>query len=528
MEPGDPTSILTARLTAAQLEAVEAPDPRLAVYAGAGAGKTRVLTLRAARLVEQGADPDHVLVVTFSRKAAQELRSRLWRLGIRDVRAGTFHRTALDLIEIRRAELGTASPRLLTNRRGALQRIGEHVTGTLPRSAAGTLDTELSWAKANLLGPDDYVEAVRRTQRPVRLPVQMIGEIFAAYELHKRRQGMVDFDDLILEATDALDDPTFAAAVHWRTRHLLVDEFQDVNAAQFEFLTRLLGPDATFFCVGDPNQSIYGFNGSDPTLLRQLESRLVGTRVVSLAANHRSTPEIVLSAQAVLPKPDVRPLEATQQSGPVPRIYELEHDDAEARFIARSVWETRGPGGRWGSIAILARTNAQLDAVATSLEKAGIPATKLAPDTAQASDVTDKPAARLPIDEQQIDAVALSTFHRAKGLEWQSVFVIGASEGYVPHVGATTPEALDEERRLLYVALTRAERNLTVSWAARGRTAEHRETPLRKRSSFLDQFEMALGEFIEPSYVALQEKGARRAGQIRRQLAERLGRPFTD
>ena len=529
MTMGDQNRSLLARLTPSQREAVLADDPRLAVYAGAGAGKTRVLTLRPARLVEEGADPSHVLVVTFSRKASQELRNRLWRLGVQDVRAGTFHRTALDIMEIRRAEIGQGPPRLLSDRRGALERIGDALPSARTTGAGAALDTEVTWAKANLLSPAEYIEAARVTRRRTRLAPEIIGEVYENYELHKSRQGMVDFDDLIIEATTALADPTFAAAVHWRTRHVLVDEFQDVNAAQFEFVRRLLGSSATFFCVGDPNQSIYGFNGSDPNLLRQLEMHLPGTRVISLNANHRSTPEIVLSAQCVLPPADVRPLEATQQSGPAPVLFAATDDEDEARFVAQKAWATRGPGGHWRSIAVLARTNAQLAAVETALKAAGIPNVRLAPDLARASDVTANQTPRPGTESQnESDAVILGTFHRAKGLEWPTVFVIGTSDGYVPHVGASSPEATDEERRLLYVAMTRAERHLFVSWAARPISEEDRRAPSRRRSPFLEPFERHLATLDTHQPALITEKGARRASQLRRQLAERLGRPLED
>jgi DNA helicase-2/ATP-dependent DNA helicase PcrA len=529
MTSGDQNSSLLARLTPSQREAVLADDPRLAVYAGAGAGKTRVLTLRAARLVEEGADPSHVLVVTFSRKASQELRNRLWRLGVQDVRAGTFHRTALDLMEIRRAELGQGPPRLLADRRGALERVGDALPNLRTSGAGGALDTEVTWAKANLLGPEDYVEAARVTRRRTRLAPEVIGEVYQNYELHKSRQGMVDFDDLIIEATDALADPTFAQAVNWRTRHVLIDEFQDVNAAQFEFVRRLLGPSATFFCVGDPNQSIYGFNGSDPNLLRQLEVHLPGTRLISLNANHRSTPEIVLSAQCVLPPADVRPLEATQRSGAAPLLYAAADDEDEAQFVARTAWSTRGPGGHWRSIAVLARTNAQLGAIETALKASGIPSVRLAPDLARASDVTPHRTARPGTAVQrEEDAVVLGTFHRAKGLEWPTVFVIGVSDGFVPHVGATSAAATDEERRLLYVAMTRAERTLVVSWASRSTSEENRRAPTRRRSPFLEPFERHLATLDTQQPALIAEKGARRASKLRRQLAERLGQPLED
>jgi DNA helicase II / ATP-dependent DNA helicase PcrA len=525
MENGASQGISLERLTEAQRQAVLAEDPRLAVYAGAGAGKTRVLTLRAARLVAEGADPTQVLVVTFSRKAAQELRQRLWRLGVEDVRAGTFHRQALELLEFRRAELGLSPPRVLADRRGALERVAASIEGVRAEGAGASLDTEVAWAKANLISPADYVEVAKATKRRPRLTPAQVAQVYATYESHKARQSMFDFDDLIAEATEALADPKFAAAVHWRTRHLLVDEFQDVNAAQFELLVRLLGEETTFFCVGDPNQSIYGFNGSDPNLLRRLEVLLPGTTVLSLDANHRSTPQIVGAAQCVLPPADVRPLATTQQPGPVPVLYAAADDDDEARFVAEGARAARGPGGRWRSIAVLARTNAQLDGIQATLEEAGIPSSRLGGDLGRATDVVRRPSGRPGSDAAPAeDAVVLGTFHRAKGLEWPTVFVIGASEGFVPHAGATTAEALDEERRLLYVAMTRAERSLSVSWAERQSDRGDRRAPTRRRSAFLDPFERHLAELELESPRVVRDAGLRRVSELRRQLEGRRAR----
>ena len=284
-----------ARLTPAQREAVFATEPRLAVFAGAGAGKTRVLTLRAARLVDDSVDPATLLVVTFSRKAAQELRRRLWSLGVEGVRAGTFHRTALELLEISRAERGQSPPTLISDRRSALERVAASVSTVATGSHVGIqLDTELTWAKSIGLSPVDYADAARAAQRRTRLNPDVIALLWEKYEANKQRQSMFDFDDLISEATAALRDPTFAAAIHWRSRHVLVDEFQDVNPAQFELVEHLVSPTTTLFCVGDPNQSIYGFNGAQPSLLRDLHHSMPGTRLILLDANHRSTPELSL------------------------------------------------------------------------------------------------------------------------------------------------------------------------------------------------------------------------------------------
>jgi DNA helicase II / ATP-dependent DNA helicase PcrA len=514
---------LLARLTPSQRESVIAPEPRLAVLAGAGAGKTRVLTLRVARMVDDGIDPRTVLVVTFSRKAAQELRDRLWRLGVEGVRAGTFHRTALDLLETRRAQDGAGPPKLLTDRRRALRRLLEETTG-IPTSAAAGIDTEISWAKGRGVGPDDYEHAVMAQRRRPSLAPHHVAAVFGRYEQGRRRAGMLDFDDLIIEATAALDDDRFAAAIHWRTRHLLVDEFQDVSPLQFELVGRLTTAESTLFLVGDPNQSIYGFNGADPKLLANIEDLYPSLRVISLGDNHRSTPEIVRAAAAVLPPRDQRPTVASQAPGRPPMVVELADDPAEAAFVARRILELHAPGGRWRSFAVLARTNAQLGIIGTALEQLGIPTTTLAPDLAAASDLDPKPQGRPGGTGPPIDAVALGTFHRSKGLEWPFVFVIGCSDGFVPHAAASTGEQADEERRLLYVALTRAEQELTVTWAARRDGEERASSPPRRRSPFLAPMCRELDQMEHAVRPTSRASGAQRAAALRATVIEAMER----
>jgi DNA helicase-2/ATP-dependent DNA helicase PcrA len=512
-----------ARLTTAQHEAVFAQDQRLCVYAGAGAGKTRVLTLRAARLVEEGANPAQLLVVTFSRKAAQELRRRLWRLGVEGVAAGTFHATALELLEVRRAELGLGPLKLINDRRRALERVAATVPGAEGRGSAAQLDTELTWAKANDVAPAAYTDRAIAARRRGRLRPEVVGAVFERYEQAKRRQGLTDFDDLISEASAALTDPSFAAAIHWRSRHVFVDEFQDVNPSQFKLVKRLVSPESSLFCVGDPNQSIYGFNGADPELLRHLPELLEGTRVIHLDANHRSSPEIVAAANAVLPSVDRRSLGTTQQAGPLPVIMSHPDDRAEAAWVARRVRELRGPGGRWRSIAILARTNAQLDRFADALAERSIPFERLAPDRSAGGDPRSGAAGpRLEPASRPEDAVALSTFHRAKGLEWPTVFVVGVSDGLVPHSASTDQRSRDEERRLLYVALTRAERQLVVTWSARGGADEPERAPSRVRSPFLDDLERHLDERAAAEQPSPGSRATSRVASIRAQLERRL------
>jgi len=485
-------------LTPAQREAVTADDPVICLLAGAGTGKTRVLTLRVARRAHEGsARPERVLVCTFSRKAAQELRHRLWALDVGDVRAGTFHRTALQLLRQHHADRGGTAPQILPDRRAVLASVLATEPGGGRRSPVGQVDTEIGWAKARLIGPEEYEEEARRYGRRPVGGAGAMADRYARYEEARRRRRVLDLDDLLWRAADLLaDDPTFAAAVRWRNRHLLVDEMQDVNAAQFRLLRLLAGDDPDLFVVGDPNQSVYGWNGADPTLLDRLPDAFPGARVLRLDQNHRCSPQVVAVAAAALGiagstsdaagagpdgADDAAGPTSTRADGPVPRVVGLDTDAGEAGWVARQAWLAHRPGRRWDQIAVLARTNGQLQMLAEALRAARVPARLAEPAAGPASDLRtrwaadgralvqpvgdDPEAATDDGDDELRDAVVLTTFHRAKGLQWPAVFVAGLSEGLVPIASARTPAARDEERRLLYVALTRAEAELTCSWA---------------------------------------------------------------
>jgi DNA helicase II / ATP-dependent DNA helicase PcrA len=519
------------RLTVTQREAIESDQPLLCVVAGAGAGKTRVLTLRVARRVRDGSiEPDRTLVTTFSRKAADELRTRLYSLGVSGVKAGTFHRTALGLLREHRELRGRPLPQLLPDRRRLL---AEVTTGDARRTRA--LDGEIGWAKARLVSPEQYEAEARRHRRRSGLSAEQVADAFTRYEAERTRRRLLDFDDLIVSCADALaGDSEFADSIRWRTRHLFVDEMQDVNPAQFRLLTAMLADEPDLFVVGDPNQSVYGFNGADPTLLNRLPEILHGTAVIRLDENHRCTPQVVAVATAVLndgvtsgTAAEVALPRTTRVDGPVPKIVSHASEDDEAMWVASQVKMSRTPGRQWSSIAVLTRTNAQLATVQAALDKARVPNLIAGADLGPASDLRGDGERRRfdgDADERRRDdpgdrdRVVLTTFHRAKGLQWPTVIVLGLGAGLMPIASAQTPAAVEEERRLLYVALTRSEEELWCSWfddAASGSRAA-----ARGPSPWLEAIQRTITELEKDAAPTAATEVSRRVAELRRRLAE--------
>jgi DNA helicase II / ATP-dependent DNA helicase PcrA len=520
------------RLTVMQREAIESDKPLLCVVAGAGAGKTRVLTLRVARRVREGSiEPDRTLVTTFSRKAADELRTRLYSLGVSGVKAGTFHRTALGLLREHRELRGRPLPQLLPDRRRLL---AEVTNGDARRTRA--LDGEIGWAKARLVSPEQYEAEAGGHQRHSGLSAEQVADAFTRYETERSRRRLLDFDDLIVSCADALaGDTEFADSIRWRTRHLFVDEMQDVNPAQFRLLTAMLGDEPDLFVVGDPNQSVYGFNGADPTLLDRLPDILRGTAVIRLDENHRCTPQVVAVATAVLrdggafgTAGEVVLPRTTRVDGPVPKIVSHATNEDEAVWVADRAKMSRTPGRPWSSIAVLTRTNAQLAVVQVALDKARVPNLIAGADLGPASDLrgdgerrgadSDGEELRRNENPSDRDRVVLTTFHRAKGLQWPTVIVLGLGAGLMPIASAQTPAAIDEERRLLYVALTRSEEELWCSWydgtgGPGGRAA-------RGPSPWLAAMERTITELEKEAAPTAAEEVSRRVAELRRALAE--------
>jgi DNA helicase II / ATP-dependent DNA helicase PcrA len=406
-------------LNEAQERAVLSPHAPLCILAGAGSGKTRVLTRRIAHRIATGsAAPQHTLAITFTRKAAGELTKRLGALGVRDrVATGTFHSVAFNQLRQYWAENGISAPTLTQSKLRILMPLVAsrgHFAGSHAVVQPGDLASEIEWAKARLITPATYAEAVTLLGRKPPLGVEAMAELYRRYEADKRKRGIVDFDDLLVMTAQAMEaDKEFAARQRWRFRHLFVDEFQDVNPAQARLLDGWLGlldspmvlnhadqradqradqsgeqDSSTDFVsvtaidaqvdlcvVGDPNQSIYGWNGADPRFLGAFRRRFPNGGTVRLEDNYRSTPQILTVADAVLGlgARESRALRPNRNDGATPIITAYPSDLEEARGIARQAREHHNARVPWKHIAVLTRTNAQLALFEEAFRAAGIP-----------------------------------------------------------------------------------------------------------------------------------------------------------
>lgn len=481
-----------AGLTLEQREAVTSTARRMLVRATAGSGKTHVLTLRIQRRIATGdLDADHVLAMTFTRKAGDQLRTRLRQGHIRDVRAGTFHRAALTLLNGFRADHGLAPVVIEPNRRRLVSALAAQLRDAKgPRLEEWQLprvELEIGWALSQGLTGATYAKRAQRLRRAGPLPPAVFADVLDRYVGLCRARGVLDFDLLLADAAQLLrDEPAVLAGFRHRNRALFVDEAQDINPLQFGLLRQMAGDDPDLFLVGDPNQSIYGFNGASAHFLTEVTTTWPDTVVLDLTRNHRSTARIVAVAGALLEK-GVAGISPAREGGAIPLVRAFETDAEEAERVVQWLRSQRQPGSPWRSMAVLARTNAQLEPLAVALEAAEVPFERLGADHSPASDLEAE--GRTRHSDVPYDGVALATIHRAKGLEWQHVAVVGFAEGLLPHYNATTAAELAEEQRLAYVALSRAETTLLITWS---RGSDDRRRPPRIPSRFLAPIEQVI------------------------------------
>lgn len=364
---------MIADLDPDQRAAVTAPSRLVAVVAGAGSGKTRVLTRRVAHRIATGdADARHTLVLTFTREAAGELRRRLRALGLREhVEAGTFHSVMLGVLRQRWADTDRR-PRAVVDDRRRLVR--DALGGNAPRGAVESAVGEIEWAGARGITSTHYSALGRRAGRRPHGGLDRAAEAIEAYTTLKRRRGIIDFDDVLSLTLDECGrDPEFGDVLRWRFRHLLVDEAQDLNPVQHRLVDVLRDGRDDLFLVGDPDQAIYGFNGADPTVLTEVESTFPGIEIVRLPVNHRCTPQIVDAGVHVLRCSGDEPLlRSARADGPVVTVSTADDEHDEAALVATTIARRDPELVRSGQVAVLARTNAQLTAFDHALADAGV------------------------------------------------------------------------------------------------------------------------------------------------------------
>jgi len=514
-------------LNAEQRAAAEATRGPVCILAGAGTGKTTTITHRIAWQVASGAvEPSAVVAVTFTDKAAGELRARLAALGVEGVRASTFHSAALALLRRFRGDPG----RILATKALVLRRIGNSLPAPYRFRPAGDLATEIEWAKNRRLEPGTYLAGLGDHEPP--LPPDLALRVFREYERRKAEAGAIDFEDLLGGAIRMLEEDASAlAAVRARWHAFTVDEYQDVNLLQQTLLDLWLGPRDDVCVVGDDYQSIYGFTGASAQWLLALPRRFPHAHVVRLEQNYRSTPQLLELANRLVPRlgGSEKTLRATVAPGPAPELRRCLDPDEQARAVAERVRALAADGVAFEEQAVLVRTNARAADFEEAFHDAGIPfqgASLLARDAARqllkalrGGGSTDVAAtvralagaqgllasvpeklgereqtrqadlARLVRLAEQFDdgartvsefaaslqdrfgasagrGVHLLTLHRAKGLEFDAVYIPRLEEGELPSRRARGDELADE-RRLLYVGLTRAKRHLLVTWSGK-------------------------------------------------------------
>jgi len=553
-----------AGLDPEQTAAVLAVRGPVCILAGAGTGKTRAITHRIAYAVRsEQIPPGQVLAVTFTARAAGELRSRLRRLGADGVQARTFHAAALrQLTYFAPRVLGGAMPDVVDNPLRIVGNAAARLRLRVDRTEVRDLTAEIEWAKAVLAGPGDYVARAAAAGRQTSTASDTVAAVYAEYEQVKRRSGQLDLADLLLIMAGAIDEyADVAEEVRRRYRHFVVDEYQDVSPLQQRLLDAWLGDRSDLCVVGDANQTIYSFAGATPQHLLGFRTRFPDAVEVRLERDYRSTPQVVALANGLLQHgaPQARlTLVGQRPDGPEPTFAEFDDEPAEAAAVAAQCRKLIDDGTHAAEIAVLFRINAQSEVYEQALADERVPyvlrggerffdraeirearlllrgAARAGQDDEPLPDAVRSvlsglnwhadspppggtarerweslaalvgladdllavnPSAHLTELVAELDArasaqhaptvqgVTLASLHSAKGLEWDAVFLVGLTDTTLPIQHATTPEALAEERRLLYVGITRARERIALSWALARSPGQRRG---RRPSRFLD------------------------------------------
>ena len=541
-EPSLRAEEILAALDDDQREVALATRGPVCVIAGAGTGKTRAITHRIAYAVAIGTmDPSKVLALTFTARAAGEMRTRLRSLGVPTVAARTVHSAALkQLIYFWPTVFGGRTPDLMNSKTPFLTEAVNRadLTGEIritSRETMRDIATEIEWAKVSQVAPIDYLDQVNARQLKPRVKAEHIAAIYVAYESLKKQELAIDFEDVLLLTSAMLEEErTVRERVQDQYRYFTVDEYQDISPIQQRLINAWLGSRKDICVVGDPAQTIYSFAGATPVFLNTFTQRFPEAEVIRLSTGYRSTPEITFAANALLRNSSMgQELTASNDHGLHPSVDGYKDESGEIAGILKQITELLAQGTAPQEIAILARTNSQLKGVERAMNSKGLPYQVRSTERFfERQDVRDflkqvRQASVLPtegatwIDElrtiaqpyltgESIDGIAallhlgreldsddgftpktlrgflrevedrvtqnnpptmpvvtLATLHAAKGLEWERVFLMGASEGILPlETGSTgTSDAVvAEERRLFYVGMTRAKVDLHISY----------------------------------------------------------------
>jgi DNA helicase-2/ATP-dependent DNA helicase PcrA len=358
-----------------QREAAQSLLGPTVILAGAGTGKTRTITHRIAYGILRGDFPENrVMALTYTNRAAGELRARLRALGAHSVSAKTFHAAALSQLEYFWRDLfGIEAPRVLESKSKAIANAADSLKIRLDANTIRELAAEIEWRKYSMLGLEEYFDKV--TTRPViqgLAPIKAY-EIQIAYEDAKVKAKQIDWEDVLLLCTGLLRaEPRALAHVHQQFRFFTVDEYQDISRLQQELLDTWLGDRSDLCVVGDPNQTIYSFTGASASFLENFESRFPDANVISLTNNYRSTPEIIYLANRVRGNQKFDQLEAVRPSGLEPEVLEFATREKECDFVAGKIKDLLSEGIKASQIAVLYRINVQSEHVENALSKAGV------------------------------------------------------------------------------------------------------------------------------------------------------------
>jgi DNA helicase-2/ATP-dependent DNA helicase PcrA len=516
------------------------------VIAGAGTGKTRAITHRIAYAAAIGTmDPQKILALTFTARAAGEMRARLRTLGVPTVAARTIHSAALkQLLFFWPTVFGGRTPDLITSKGSfiseAVRRAG--LTSEIAvhnRELMRDIATEIEWAKVSQVAPEDFVNEIsQRLTKPRFNPEQLV-QLYTAYESIKKQELAIDFEDVLLLTAAMLEEERdVRERVQDQYRYFTVDEYQDISPVQQRLINAWLGTRTDICVVGDPAQTIYSFAGATPVFLNTFTQRFPDAQVIRLSTGYRSTPEITFAANSILRVGSMgQELTAFNDHGSKPSVQGFKDEYAEISGVLQEITGLLTAGIQPQEIAILARTNAQLSAFERAMNKSGIPyQVRNTERFFERTDVREflkqvRQASVIPvegsswIDElrtiaqpfltgESIDGIAallhlgreldenpafapktlrgylrevedrvqqnnpptmpvitLATLHAAKGLEWERVYLIGASEGILPLASGgssaannLTDAVIAEERRLFYVGMTRAKADLHITY----------------------------------------------------------------